>query len=108
MKAVGVLATLVAMGGIASSQPAPQPAAPAAAPTTAPAPATPLAPGATPVAAPVPPAPSGGPGLKLDDAIKLALTRNERAKIAALDIEVAAAGVDKARVAFLPVLQATG
>jgi len=46
--------------------------------------------------------------LRLEDAIQLALTRNERAAIANLDVVVADAGVTKARVAFLPVLQATG
>jgi outer membrane protein TolC len=69
MKVVGVLAALVAMGRVASSQPAP---------------------------------------LRLDDAIQLALTRNERARIAELDVVIADAGVSKARTAFLPVLSASG
>ncbi len=46
--------------------------------------------------------------LELKDAIKLALTHNERSRIADLDVESAAAAVDKARVAFLPVLNAKG
>ena len=48
------------------------------------------------------------PALRLGDAIQLALTRNERARIAELDVVVADAGVAKARVAFLPVLAANG
>jgi outer membrane protein TolC len=46
--------------------------------------------------------------LRLEDAIQLALTRNERARIAELEIVIADAGVAKARVAFLPVLAASG
>lgn len=46
--------------------------------------------------------------LRLEDAIQLAMTRNERAAIADLDIVVADAAVAKARVAFLPVLQLSG
>ena len=42
------------------------------------------------------------------DAIKLALARNEIAKIAEDQIVVAGAAVEKARVAFLPVITATG
>jgi len=48
------------------------------------------------------------PALRLGDAIQLALTRNERARIAELDVVVADVGVAKARVAFLPVLSANG
>lgn len=47
-------------------------------------------------------------GLGLGDAIQLALTRNERARIAELDVVIADASVSKARVAFLPVLTANG
>jgi len=55
------------------------------------------------------PAPAPAPGaLRLDQAIRLAETRNERAKIADLDITVAEAGVAKAWVAFLPALVASG
>jgi outer membrane protein TolC len=43
-------------------------------------------------------------GLTIDQTVQLALAHNERSGIASLDIEVAAAGVDKARAAFLPVL----
>jgi outer membrane protein TolC len=46
--------------------------------------------------------------LTIEDAIKLATTRNERAQIADLDVVVADADVAKARVAFLPVLNANG
>lgn len=47
-------------------------------------------------------------GLRLEDAIQLALTRNERARIAELDVVIADAGVARARTAFLPVLSASG
>jgi outer membrane protein TolC len=46
--------------------------------------------------------------LTLEQAIHLALTRNERAAIADLEIVQAEASVARARVAFLPVLQASG
>jgi len=46
--------------------------------------------------------------LTLVDAVGLALTRNERAAISELDVEVSQAAVVKARVAFLPVLAANG
>jgi outer membrane protein TolC len=46
--------------------------------------------------------------LTIDQAVQLALTRNERARITELDVVQAEAGVDKARVAFLPVLAANG
>lgn len=46
--------------------------------------------------------------LTLDQAIHLALTRNERAAIADLQQVQADAAVDRARVAFLPVLSASG
>jgi len=46
--------------------------------------------------------------LRLGDAIRLALTRNERARIADLDVVTADAGVAKARAGFLPVLAAQG
>jgi outer membrane protein TolC len=46
--------------------------------------------------------------LRLDEAVQLALTRNERAKIADEQILAADAAVEKARVAFLPVITATG
>jgi outer membrane protein len=42
--------------------------------------------------------------LRLDDAVRLALTRNERARIADLEVAIADAGVARARGAFLPVL----
>jgi len=46
--------------------------------------------------------------LTIDQAIQLALTRNERARITELNTVQAEAAVDKARAAFLPVLAATG
>jgi outer membrane protein TolC len=59
-----------------------------------------------------PPAPAPAPapvqGLRLEDAIQLALTRNERAQIAELNVVIADAGVAKARAAFLPALSASG
>lgn len=55
-----------------------------------------------------PPAPATVQGLRLEDAIQLALTRNERAQIAELNVVVADAGVARARAAFLPVLSASG
>jgi outer membrane protein TolC len=42
--------------------------------------------------------------LTIDEAVNLAVTRNERAAIADLDLVVAHAQVSKARVAFMPVL----
>lgn len=41
--------------------------------------------------------------LRLEDAVKLAEERNERAKVANLQIAVSEAGVDRSRAAFLPV-----
>jgi outer membrane protein TolC len=55
-----------------------------------------------------PPAPAPVQGLRLEDAIQLALTRNERAQIAELNVVIADAGVARARAAFLPVLSASG
>jgi outer membrane protein TolC len=46
--------------------------------------------------------------LTLEGAIHLALTKNERAAIADLNVVISDASVDKARVAFLPVLTANG
>jgi outer membrane protein TolC len=46
----------------------------------------------------------GGPGLKIDDAVQLALTRNERSRISDLNVVIADAAVEKARTGFLPVL----
>ena len=46
--------------------------------------------------------------LTIDQAIQLALTRNERARITELNTVQAEAAVDKARTAFLPILAATG
>mgnify|MGYP001340852090 CR=1 FL=1 len=44
--------------------------------------------------------------LRLEDAVLLALTRNERARISDLNVVVAEAAVEKARTAFLPLLSA--
>jgi outer membrane protein TolC len=46
--------------------------------------------------------------LSLADAVHLAQTRNERARIADLQIDVAEAGVERARGAFLPILTLAG
>lgn len=46
--------------------------------------------------------------LTLDAAIRLALSRNERAAIADLDVAIAEAGVSRARVAFLPIVELSG
>ena len=55
-----------------------------------------------------PSAPAPVQGLRLEDAIQLAVTRNERARIADLNVVIADAGVARARAAFLPVLSASG
>jgi outer membrane protein TolC len=47
---------------------------------------------------------SGAQSLTLANAVQLALTRNERSRIAELNVESADAAVDKARAAFLPSL----
>jgi outer membrane protein TolC len=46
--------------------------------------------------------------LRLEDAVRLAQTRNERARQASLRVDVAEAGVDRARSSFLPTLVANG
>jgi len=46
--------------------------------------------------------------LRLDEAVRLALARNENAKIADDQVVVADAAVDKARTAFLPIVAAAG
>ena len=46
--------------------------------------------------------------MSLQDAVNFALTRNERAKISDLNVDVAEAAVEKARAAFLPLLTAVG
>jgi outer membrane protein TolC len=78
-----------------------------------------LAPGAVLAAEPPPPqpvppivppptvTPGAGP-MSLQDAVQLAVTRNERAKISDLNVVVAEAAVEKARAGFLPVLTAQG
>src|SRR4051812_14282328 len=46
--------------------------------------------------------PANAEGLRMDEAIKLALSRNERARIAALRIDVASAQLERARAPFMP------
>ncbi|HZS41374.1 MAG TPA: TolC family protein [Polyangia bacterium] len=46
--------------------------------------------------------------LRLEDAVHLALTRNERARIADLQSTISRAGVERALAGFLPVLSASG
>jgi outer membrane protein TolC len=89
----------------AAAAPAPTTAAPAA--TTAPAAAAPAAPApaTTMPAAPAAPAPNAaGQSITLDEAVSLALSKNERAQVADLNDVVAEAAVEKARSGFLPVL----
>jgi outer membrane protein TolC len=52
--------------------------------------------------------PVGKGGLRLDQAVQLALTKNERAKISDLNVVVAEAAVQKATAAFLPVINLGG
>jgi outer membrane protein TolC len=47
-------------------------------------------------------------GLRLEDAVRLALQNNERAKKAPLRVEIAEAQLERARDAFLPTLGASG
>jgi outer membrane protein TolC len=49
----------------------------------------------------------GGP-MSLQQAVQLAVTRNERARISDLNVAVAEAAVERARAGFLPVLSAQG
>jgi outer membrane protein TolC len=82
---------------LASSVHAASPTAPSA---PAPSPTIPVATMATP-----PPTPTRPEGtLQLEDAVRLALSRNERAKIAEYQVDVADAAVEKARTAFFPTL----
>ena len=64
------------------------------------------------VAAPIVPSPGaqapGGGGLRIADAVQLALSSNERARISDLNVVVADAAVEKARTGFLPVLTFNG
>jgi outer membrane protein TolC len=88
--AIGVAVALAATGQVAWGQPtSPPPTAP---------PSTQTTPAATP----------GVAGLTIAQAIQLALTRNERSRIADLNVTVSEANVQKARSAFLPTLSATG
>jgi hypothetical protein len=54
-----------------------------------------------------PPPPEVATGVRLADAVNLALTRNERARISDLNVAVAEANVERARAGFLPVITAT-
>jgi outer membrane protein TolC len=105
MKIAGVLATLIAIGRVASSQPASSPTASPPTPAAPVIPTIPRPPGST---GPASTTTATTGGLRLEDAIHLALTRNERSRIAELDIVVAEAGVTKARAALLPELSARG
>ena len=49
-----------------------------------------------------------GEELRIEDAVRLALSRNERAKIADLNVVVADAAVARARTAFFPTVLVTG
>lgn len=89
-----------AWAATAPGAPAP-PGTPSGASTVAQAPAP------SPSTAPGAQAP-GRPGLKIDDAVQLTLTRNERARISDLNVVIAEAAVEKARAGFLPVLTANG
>jgi outer membrane protein TolC len=81
-------------------------ASPTAPSATAPVPApSPTVPVATLADAPAPtPAPRPEGTLQLADAVRFALSRNERAKIADYQVDVADAAVEKARTAFYPTL----
>jgi outer membrane protein TolC len=46
--------------------------------------------------------------MRFEDAVQLALTRNERARISDLNVAVAEAAVERARAGFLPVVTAVG
>jgi outer membrane protein TolC len=52
--------------------------------------------------------PTAKGGLRLDQAVKLALSKNERARISDLNVVVADAAVQKATAAFLPVISLGG
>ncbi len=54
------------------------------------------------------PARAEGQTITIDDAIRFALTRNERAKIADIQVDVADAAVERARSGFLPVVTLNG
>ncbi len=95
---VFVCAVIVSRAASAADpSPAPSPP-PAGGPVTLPTP---------PVVPPPTVTPGGGP-MTLQNAVQLAVTRNERARISDLNVVVADAAVEKARTAFLPVLQAQG
>lgn len=100
-------------GAATPAKPAPagpaSPATNAASPAAnAPASAPPPSPNAAP-AEPAPQAPeTGGNGLRLEQAVKLALDNNERAKKAPLRVAQAEGQLDRARGAFYPTLTASG
>lgn len=56
---------------------------------------------------PVSPSSRAAPAFHLDDAVRYAVSRNERAHISDLQVAVADAAVERARVGFLPVLTVT-
>jgi outer membrane protein TolC len=103
MRAVAVIVALATTGRVAWGQAPPaRNAQGAPVPGTAPSTSTPPSPSIAPSNAP------GAQGITLEQAIRLALTRNERSRIAELDVVQAEAGVSRARSAFLPTLSASG
>ena len=66
------------------------------------------APAPNPAAAPQPNPATANPQITLTDAVHYAVSRNERAHISDLSVDVADAAVERARDVFLPVLTATG
>jgi outer membrane protein TolC len=108
----------------APGQPAPQPvsASPPAAPPAQAAPKAASGSALQPAGPAVPPPPPGAPAavtssvpappapdaLSIEQAVQLILTRNERARISDLNVNVADAAVEKARAGFLPILTLNG
>ncbi|HEY6462813.1 MAG TPA: TolC family protein [Polyangiaceae bacterium] len=94
---------------VPAPRPAPPPIAPAAptAPAAPPSSAAPEPPPSPTVVGPITVKPGGGP-MNLDEAVRLTLTRNERAKISDLNVVVAEAAVEKARAGFLPLITLGG
>ncbi|HEY5242329.1 MAG TPA: TolC family protein [Polyangiaceae bacterium] len=87
----------------------PPPAVPPAPPSLPPATPAPVAPAtmAAPAAGPATIVPAG-PTMSLQDAVQLALSRNERAKISDLNVVVADAAVERAFAGFMPLVTMGG